>query len=323
MIPLFIFSFTSLAFAASGWNSSALKKYSEASSYQELFCKDKYSAASCAYYRRQLGATFHKRPLKITREDEQTLILHTLSVSMRIVRVDGAVYRINNRNLDLRDVGTLENLREALLEILPKRSSPSAAASFSLWITKAFAQNAMTEPAGVLDLQIVAALERILLETQRFETCEELQSFVNACTSEPWDKSVIQSHAAWKGHDTKGRRRQVQVANQYIQKLDEISKRIEKSLQRSLAVTQKDMLKECRSDVYWDLQSSFESCRQSFKDYRKVLVEINKNILKDDQRRADVEKKREQEERIQKVINQAHGDSEESVAPQTQKKGAK
>jgi hypothetical protein len=121
-----------------------------------------------------------------------------------------------------------------------------------------------------VDPEIVGAIEVMISQTQKFNSCESIQNFIDACIQQPWNRGLVQSVKTWDKGSLKEKQKQVKVTKTYIKKLEELSRKVEKSKVPS----QDTKVQEC---AYYqpDILPNFDACIGGFKDQEKMLRAMN------------------------------------------------
>ncbi|KYG64125.1 hypothetical protein AZI86_15110 [Bdellovibrio bacteriovorus] len=242
---------------ADSWNKTVLAGYGKVQSYKDLFCSKSAKAPSCRYYQKNLGKSFSQKPLRISMTEEDTVWVYTDVAQIKLVKESNGRFLVNGRLIDLAQIQSRAELREAIRKSLPKRS----AGLMSLFISSAWAQNfgrevlsdqqqkdkaaAITaeydaraatentyvEKAGILDLQVVATIDHLIVTSKSLSSCAEIEAFVQLCTdqTEYAGRAMGQSLFAWTKQDFEAKKSQIPVIKIYLERLKKLNDTIRKS----------------------------------------------------------------------------------------------
>lgn len=255
----------SYGFAAS-WNKTVLAGYGKVQRYKDLFCSQSEKAKSCLYYQKKLGKAFGQKPLRISMTEEDTVWIYTDVAQIKLVKESNGKFLVNGRLIDLTQIQSRAELREAIRKSLPKRS----ASLMSLFISSAWAQafselggaktppvargDIQVEASGVVDLQVIASIDYLIVTSKSLSSCGEIEKFILACVdkTEFSGRALWQTHLASKSSDVAEKKAQLKVLNEYLKRLNILMKNI----------------KQSRNERFY---SSMNSCAKKNVDFRPLI----------------------------------------------------
>lgn len=267
---IFIFC-GSWSFAAS-WNKTVPSEYEKAKSYKELFCATSAKSKSCQYYQKNLGSHFLRRPLKVSVGSDDTLLVHTDVSLVKVTRQNENKFLVNGHPVNLGNLNSRDELREFIRKSLPRKTSGR-----SFWVSSAWAQSGSglsLELTGVVDLQVIATIDHLLVLSKTLDSCEGLEAFAKVCSDHPeaLARALGQSHQSWKSPSPAEKEAQVQVIKEYLHGLNLLAASLEKNKARALNAS----LKTC-SKKNPPLEAIFKECVADIETSAKAL-----KVMKED-----------------------------------------